>query len=604
MSPRTPQTGPQFHPDPEPEGTNRGTGHCPENGTPTTQQQSYQSNIESGNIESGNIKDNLTHAPDTRLPTETSPLLHRTSSPSTSSPPSTQPYLHLSSTSPTRFRLIFGQILTAQFLGSFDGTLLASSHPVITSHFHAANAASWLSTAFLLTTTASQPLLGRLSDAVGRKPLFVASLLVFAAATTWCSLAGSIGSFVAARAVCGLGAGGAMTLGAILTSDLVPIERRGNYQSYVNVTFGAGSALGAALGGAMADTLGWRGEFAVQVIPILLCAAVAFLVIPDDIGLVGGKPRRRVWDALGEFDFGGSVALTVATTSAILGLNFGGNIYPWSHPLVITALSISAISFPTFLYIESRVRMPIMPLHLIRKPPRANLLLSNFIAAILSNSILFNIPLYFQAVLLSSATSSGLRLALPSAIASITGASTGFAITYTRRLKWPVVAGTTFYLIGCIFLALLHRGLSPAVYLLVLVPQSIGQGFQFPGTFMAVLASSTQGEQAVVTSTLILWRCVGLVLGVAMSSLVVQNALVHYLGVFVQGPDKEDVVRRVRRSVEAVAGLEEPYREMVVRSYEAALRLTFVLCAVLAAVAVVVVLPLRLPRLGQPSRKL
>jgi hypothetical protein len=147
--------------------------------------------------------------------------------------------------------------------------------------------------------------------------------------------------------------------------------------------------------------------------------------------------------------------------------------------------------------------------------------------------------------------------------------------------------------------------MSPAAYLLVLVPQSIGQGFQFPGTFMAILASSTQAEQAVVTSTLILWRCVGLVLGVAMSSLVVQNALVHYLGVFVvDGPDKEDVVRRVRKSVEAVAELEEPYREMVVRSYEAALRLTFVLCAVLAAIAVVVVLPMRLPRLGQASRKL
>ncbi|KAK1256250.1 hypothetical protein MKX07_008509 [Trichoderma sp. CBMAI-0711] len=607
MPSRTPQTGPLFQPEPEPgpgpKDSNRGDDRLLEDGNLSTQH-SHQSNVNSSNT----VKDNVTDIPE---PTETSPLLHRTSSSSSSTsssaPPSTtqQPYLLLSSTHPTRFRLIFGQILTAQFLASFDGTLLASSHPVITSHFAAANAASWLSTAFLLTTTASQPLLGRLSDAVGRKPLFVASLLVFAAATAWCALAGSIGSFVAARAVCGLGAGGAMTLGAILTSDLVPIERRGNYQSYVNVTFGAGSALGAALGGAMADTLGWRGEFAVQVLPILLCAAVAFLVIPDDIGLVGGKPRRRVWDALGEFDFGGSAALTVATTSAILGLNFGGNIYPWSHPIVIAALSISAISFPTFLYIESRVPMPIMPLHLIRKAPRANLLLSNFIAAILSNSILFNIPLYFQAVLLSSATSSGLRLALPSAIASITGASTGFAITYTRRLKWPVVAGTTFYLVGCILLALLRRGMSPAAYLLVLVPQSIGQGFQFPGTFMAILASSTQAEQAVVTSTLILWRCVGLVLGVAMSSLVVQNALVHYLDVFVvDGPDKENVVRRVRKSVEAVAELEEPYREMVVRSYEAALRLTFVLCAVLAAIAVVVVLPMRLPRLGQASRKL
>ncbi|KAL7804641.1 MFS general substrate transporter [Trichoderma aethiopicum] len=601
MSPRKPQTGPQLRPEADPEGRNRGEDPNDDNGNPTTQH-SFPTYINSLTKDSVSVT----------ITTETSPLLHRTSTSSSSStssstsPSPTQPYLDLSSTNPARFRLIFSQILAAQFLASFDGTLLASSHPVITSHFAAANAASWLSTAFLLTSTAFQPLLGRLSDAVGRKPLFVASLLVFAAATAWCAIAGSIGSFVAARAVCGIGAGGAMTLGSILTSDLVPIERRGNYQSYVNITFGAGSALGAALGGAMAEALGWRWEFGVQVIPILLCAAIASAVVPDDIGLVGGQaPRRKgVWDALGEFDFLGSVVLTVATTSAILGLNFGGNIYPWSHPFVITALSISAISFPTFLYIESLVPMPIMPLHLILKSPRANLLVSNFIAALLSNSILFNIPLYFQAVLLSSATSSGLRLALPSLISSIVGASTGFAITSTRRLKWPIIAGTLSYLLGTTLLALLHRNMSPIIYTLILIPQAIGQGFQFPGTFMAILASSTQAEQAVVTSTLILWRCVGLVLGVATSSLVVQNALVHYLRVFVQGPEREDVVRRVRESVEAVAGLEEPYREMVVRSYEAALRLMFVLAAVLAGVSVLVVLPMRVPRLGAARRKL
>lgn len=221
MSPRTPQMGPQLRPEPDPEGISRGDDLDDDDGNSTTRE-SFPTYINSL------TKDNVSIT----ITTETSPLLHRTptstsssSSTSPSSPPSpTQPYLHLSSTHPARFRLIFSQILAAQFLASFDGTLLASSHPVITSHFAAANAASWLSTAFLLTSTAFQPLLGRLSDAVGRKPLFVASLLVFAAATAWCALAGSIGSFVAARAVCGIGAGGAMTLGSILTSDLVPIE--------------------------------------------------------------------------------------------------------------------------------------------------------------------------------------------------------------------------------------------------------------------------------------------------------------------------------------------------------------------------------------------
>ncbi|KAL7937893.1 MFS general substrate transporter [Trichoderma chlorosporum] len=617
MPSRTPRAGPQLRPGADPE-TQVGRGYISHDiedgsreGIPATKQKpSSYAITKNKNHNQDNAQDNI-HVHFDEPPSEHSPLLRRNSASSASSSssssssalssPTAEPFLFLGETSPARFWLIFGQILAAQFLASFDSTLMASSHPVITSHFGAANAASWLSTAFLLTSTATQPLLGRLSDAVGRKPLFVMSLAVFALATTWCALAGSIESFVAARAVCGLGAGGAMTLGSILTSDLVPIEHRGNYQSYVNVTFGTGSALGAALGGAMAEALGWRWEFGVQVPAILLCLAVVVLVIPDDIGLKG--PRKRVWDALGEFDFRGSVLLTVSTTTAILGLNFGGNIYPWTHPFVIASLSIAAVAFPTFLWVESRVPKPIMPLHLIRHSPRANLVFSNFIAALLSNSIIFNIPLYFQAVLLSSATSSGLRLALPSITSSIIGGSTGFAITLTRRLKWPVVSGTVWYLIGCLTLCCLHRGMSSIVYLVVLIPQSIGQGFQFPGSFMAILASSSQAEQAVVTSTLILWRCLGLVLGIAMSSLVVQNALVYYLDAFVEGQDKAEIIERVRASVEAVARLEEPYREQVVQSYEASLRLTFILCTVIAAVSVLIVLPIKLPRLAPVSRK-
>ncbi|PHH71175.1 hypothetical protein CDD83_5248 [Cordyceps sp. RAO-2017] len=477
---------------------------------------------------------------------------------------------------------------------------MASSHPVITSYFGAANSASWLSTAFLLTSTAFQPLLGRLSDAVGRKPLFLASLAVFALATAWCALAASIQSFIVARALCGLGAGGAVTLGSIITSDLVPIERRGAYQSYMNVTYGVGSALGAALGGAMAEALGWRWEFGVQIPPLLVCLAVSALAIPDGLGVAG--ERASVWQALQAFDARGSLLLTASITFLILGLNLGGNVLPWSHPFVVASLVVFAVCFPAFLAVESRAAKPIMPLYLIRHAPRANLIFSNFIAALLSNSIFFNIPLYFQAVLLTSATSSGLRLILPTVVASLAGTSTGFIITWTRRLKWPLLCGTLCYLAGCVCLALLRRDLAPALYLAALAPAALGQGFQFPGTFMAILACSAQADQAVVTSTLILWRSLGMVLGVAASSLVLQNALVHYLARFVRGPDADAVVARVRASVEAVARLDAPYRGQVVRSYEAALRLTFACCAVVAALSVLLIWPVRLPRLAVRKR--
>lgn len=163
-----------------------------------------------------------------------------------------------------QFWLIFLGLMGAMFIVCFDGTIMASSHPVITSYFHSANSASWLSTAFLLTSTAFQPLAGRLSDTMGRKPPLIFGLILFTAGTLWCALAQSMTSFIMARALCGLGAGASMTMSSIITSDLVPIEIRGVYQSYINIVYGLGSALGVAAGGAMADTLGWRWEFGVQ----------------------------------------------------------------------------------------------------------------------------------------------------------------------------------------------------------------------------------------------------------------------------------------------------------------------------------------------------
>ena len=201
-------------------------------------------------------------------------------------------------------------------------------------------------------------------------------------------------------------------------------------------------------------------------------------------------------------------------------------------------------------------------------------------------------------MLLTSATASGLRLMIPSLVASMAGTATGFLITWTRRLKWPCVLGAALYVVGTISLASMQRGWSTAAYLACLVPSSVGQGFQFPGSFMAILAATEQADMAVVTSTLILWRSLGMVLGVAGSSLVVQNALFYYLEQFVQGADKDRVIERVRESVEAIRALPAPYREQVVSSYEAALRLTFVLCVVLAILSLLLVLPLKLPRLG------
>jgi MFS family permease len=174
----------------------------------------------------------------------------------------------------------------------------------------------------------------------------------------------------------------------------------------MNIVYGAASMLGAALGGAMADYLGWRWEFGVQVPFVAACLVVAVLVVPDDLGLAG-REKQTLREALRTFDFQGSVLLSSSVTFLILGLvggvlsrgrisvdtsqNLGGNVLPWCHPFVIASLAMFAVLFPLCLLTETRAAKPIMPLRFFLKSPYSNLMFSNHIAAFLGTATLFNV---------------------------------------------------------------------------------------------------------------------------------------------------------------------------------------------------------------------
>ncbi|KAF2103205.1 putative transporter [Rhizodiscina lignyota] len=493
-----------------------------------------------------------------------------------------------------------GGILFQYFVATFDSTLMASSHPVITSYFNASNAASWLSTAFLLTSTSFQPLFGRMSDTFGRRPLYIFSLAMFSLTTLWCALAQSIGSFIAARAVCGLGAGGVMAMGTIMINDLVPIEIRGTFQAYINIFFGLGSASGAAFGGVLCDLLGWRGAFAIQLPPIVILLVIAVFTTPSGLGPNLAKTSDKpVWRILRSFDWAGSFFLTAFVGSLILGLNLGGNIFPWSHPLVIIALCVSFLCALILIYVESKVDRPVMPLPLLFSSPRGNMVFSNFFAQMGFNTVIFNAPLYFQAVKLDTPTMSGFRLAPPTFALTIFGVSTGYYITYTGRLKGPQLFGALWMLLGSILLTSIWPGIPTWVVTLFIVPLSIGQGLTFPATTIGTLAVSTKEEQAVMTTTLSLWRSLGTVMGVAISSLIVQNVLYTSLEEHVTGPHKQQVIELVRKSVRAIGGLPPVHQQQVMAAYEDTIRWTFSSSLFYFAVVIILLAFIKLPRLGK-----
>lgn len=182
-----------------------------------------------------------------------------------------------------------------------------------------------------------------------------------------------------------------------------------------------------------------------------------------------------------------------------------------------------------------------MPLHMLFTKPRGNMVFNNFFSQMGINTIIFNAPLYFQAVKLESASTSGFRLAGPTLALTVCGVSAGFIMTATGRMTWLIVTGSLFMLLGALCLSIMWDGIATWVTTIFLVPASIGQGLAFPATSVAVLATSPQADQAVMTSTLILWRSLGIVMGVSFSSLILQNALTAYLEQLVTGHNKAEV---------------------------------------------------------------
>ncbi|KAJ5893636.1 major facilitator superfamily-domain-containing protein [Penicillium taxi] len=503
---------------------------------------------------------------------------------------------------PTRFWLIFAGVMMGYAIGFFDSTLMASSHPVITSYFHTSNAASWLSTAFLLTSTAFLPLFGRISDTFGRKPVYLFSIVVFFFTTAWCGLAQSIGSFIAARAVCGLGAGGVFSMGMIISSDLVRIEYRGVYQSYINMSYGTGSCLGLAFGGFLCDKIGWRGAFLIQLPFIFVYLITAIFTVPSGLGVKRiGSERMTVLQLIKSIDLTGSLILVLAVTSLILGLNLGGNVFPWKHPLVIGSLVASIILSIVLVRYEQHVPRAVLPVDLLKQDPRASIIFGNFFGAMSVNTMMFNAPLYFQAVKLASPTDSGLRLVAASIAVTISSVGTGFLITWSKRMKPTIIIGGVFMLLGGCAAASMGVNTPQALAMICVSLSSLGQGFAFPSLMVSVLATSDQEDQAVATTTLGLARNLGSVMGVSVSSWVFQNVLIYQLEHNVTGEAKDHIIGLVRKSIRAIVDLDPEHRLQVINSYAFSLRLTFLSAAIWGTIMLLMHIRLRVPRLARKA---
>ncbi|KAH8694103.1 putative MFS drug transporter [Talaromyces proteolyticus] len=431
-------------------------------------------------------------------------------------------------------------IFTNVFLSGFDGTITASTYALISSDFNAANTASWLTTSYLITSTAFQPIYGRMSDIFGRKPCFYTCTISFLLGCLGCAVAQDIFLLNLMRALTGIGGGGLMTMATIINSDLIPFEKRGMYQAAQNVLHGFGSICGASFGGVIADTIGWRWCFLLQVPVSLFALVVGKFVIHLPENNVQGHSSRSIQSLWQQVDIMGSLLLILGLSVQLVGLSLGGNELPWSHPWIIASLAGSIGLLALFLVTEAKTSaVPVIPLRMLRGVQPVCIQIANVCVGASAYAFLFNLPLFFQVVLLDSASKAGARLIIPSLATPVGGFIAGIVMSRWGRLAQIVQIGAFFMLIGNLLVAFLRFNDSGWKYFVFVFPANLGQGMVYPGILFSFLAAFDHNDHAVSASTVYLIRSLGTVWGVAVTSAVVQNTLNSGLSKALSGiPDK------------------------------------------------------------------
>ncbi|KAF5678966.1 multidrug resistance protein fnx1 [Fusarium circinatum] len=466
-----------------------------------------------------------------------------------------------------RLVLIFGTAWIGVFLGAIDSTIIATLSGPISSEFQSLSLLSWLATAYLISNAACQPISGRLTDIFGRGPGLVFSNIFFAAGNLICGLARDQTTMIIGRVVAGIGGGGLMSISTFLGSDLVPLRKRGIIQGLGNICYGSGAMLGGVFGGLINDhtSQGWRLAFLIQVPPVLVSAvAVHFLVrVP---------PKQSDKSFLARIDFMGAFLTSSFLVFLLLGLNSGGNLVPWTHPLPLTTIPLAFITFGLFLFWESKARQPIIPVKLLLDRTVLNACLCNLACTMAVMGALFYVPLYLQ-VLGSSATQSGIQI-LPSPIGiSVGSLLSGFIMKRTGKYTKLGVVGLLFLIAGVVVLTIQNehspKWLMGVSFFLI----GSGYGATLTTTLLACIAAVDHSQQAVITSATYLARSLGSTVGVTIGSAVYQNILKARLwDRFGAEPGAEDEIRRIRDDLDEIKHLPEGWYDGVISSFVEAFR--------------------------------
>ncbi|KAK2467210.1 hypothetical protein APHAL10511_000759 [Amanita phalloides] len=465
-----------------------------------------------------------------------------------------------------------------------DGNLVESTYTSIGNELNQLQSISWIPTACMLTLTSFQPLAGKLSDIFGRKTCLLMSYAIYTFGCLLFGLSTSITQLIVARAIEGIGGGGMSILVTIIVSDIVPLRARGTWQGVISMVSTIGSTIGAPLGGFFADHIGWRWAFLLQV-PL---GVIAFVSVLFTLRLPTPK-SSTLSENIKRIDIGGATTLVFAIFFLLVGLDRGGNI-SWSDWLTASSLVASAVFATLFVYIEVSIASePFAPARIVSNRSLLPCYITGFFGAPASATLVFYVPLFYQAVEGKTASESSIWL-ITNVIASLAGTVlSGYIMQRTGKYYTTTVVSYFLVLVGTgiVFLSSGAFVVSTIGVAIGMALTEFGNSSGLNTILTALIANAGQADQAVVTAVSFLFRSLGSVIGIAVGSTLVQDTLRYSLHEGLSGDGAEEIVTRVRQSLSYLSQLDPITKGTVVQSYEDAIQVNFLFSVTLAALAAV-----------------
>jgi EmrB/QacA subfamily drug resistance transporter len=433
---------------------------------------------------------------------------------------------HASGMTHRQILVVMSGLMLGLFLAALDQTIVATALPTIVGELGGLEHLSWVVTAYLLASTVTAPLYGKISDLYGRKIVFQVAIGLFLIGSALCGIAQNMSQLIGFRAIQGLGAGGLFVMALTIVGDVVSPRERGRYQGYFGAVFAVSSIAGPLLGGWLVDNIDWRWVFYIN-LPIGL---IALFVTASVLNLPFHRQEHRI-------DYPGAGLLVSGVSALLLVTVWGGREYEWGSPLIIGLAVAGLVLVGIFLWWETRIEEPILPLRLFRDRTFTLTSAAGFIVGLAMFGGIIFLPLFLQIVVGASATNSGLLLLpmmLGIIIASVGG---GRLITKTGRYKIFPVVGSLLAALALFLLSTMGIGttlVAASVYMLIL---GTGLGLMFQVLVLAVQNSVEMRDLGVATSANTFFRSLGGSFGTALFGAIFTGRLATNLARLVPGSE-------------------------------------------------------------------